>query len=107
MQERRHGYTEFDERLRGIELQLERLSSHVESEQGNYTKILDEYNDRLKSIQVCLIGSNGNLGIKIELDRLKQKESEREKNWRIVCAAVVGLVLNAIWGWVSKITKIL
>ena len=102
MEERRHGYLEFDNRLREIELQLGRLSSHVESEQGNYTRIFDEHNERLKDIQICLAGNNGSSGLRIDVDRLKETSKSQEKNWRILVASVVGLGVNALWNWITK-----
>lgn len=47
-------------------------------------------------------GSEGNQGLRVDMDRMKQDKKRDEKHFAVVYASLVGLSLKAAWEWVSS-----
>jgi hypothetical protein len=46
-------------------------------------------------------GSEGNQGLRVDVDRLKQDTARKDKHFFILYGSGVGLALKAGWDWIS------
>jgi hypothetical protein len=94
-----------DDRLRSVELQLGKLCSHIESEQGNHTRIMNDFNDMIKKLNTIVIG-NGKIGIIGRLDILEKGEQERKGHFKIIWGTLCTFLIKILYdGWHWLITK--
>lgn len=56
----------------------------------------------IKDIHTCLMGSNGAAGLKIEVDRLKQKEKDRQTHWLVIYPVMAGLAVKEFWDFIVR-----
>lgn len=90
------------EKINGVELTLvkllEKFDSHTKQDHLFYdkiTKVID-YHDRL------ILGSEESDGIKIDLDRLKQKEKTKTGILGAMWVALAALIVKVLWDLVVK-----
>lgn len=88
-------YDELLERIHGIEREIGRLSSHIESEDGNKARIIDEMAKMLANHDHTLYG-NAKPGLRSEVDRLKEIESKRDWHIKALTGAVIAGFVNVI-----------
>lgn len=86
-----------------LKTQIERLVSHVESEQrvyGQHGKRIDQHERTMTTLQTLVdkldnILRNGNGGLQLRVDRLEQREKEsriRLTMWLSIASGAVGLL---------------
>lgn len=112
MVQRRRKKTELDdftleklkivERLGDIDNKLsnhfQRFEHHLEMDelfQKNLVKMVDSH-------EKMLVGTNGSDGMKIQLDRINQKEKWRTTMFGTMWTAIAGLVAAAVWNVLTK-----
>lgn len=85
------------ERLHEVEISLtkfvEKFEAHIEKDQlilDRVSKIVEKHDD-------TLYGRNGSDGMKVDIDRLKQKEIMRNWFYAAVGISIIGLVVRAVW----------
>lgn len=94
---------DFTSSLHQIEIQVTKLTAHLESEQSNYTRILDELRQLVVKHDKMIVGNGSSEGLALRLDRLEQAEKERKQKeafqkrvtWTIIGALVVQAALTA------------
>jgi hypothetical protein len=89
--------SKIEERLRALELQQQRTSSHLESEVGNLVRLMSEIRDIIKRHDVMFFGHEGSVGLLTRLDRLEQIEKSRKWMMHAVGATALGLVVKVLW----------
>lgn len=58
--------------------------------------------DKLDAIHTCVKGDNG---LYVRTDRLEQSEKSRQKIQWIIIGAIAVILVNAVWGLLTKIEK--
>lgn len=115
MNERRQDYPKIYEsleklhdRILKLELQTGRLTSHIESERGNITRIMGELNDILNKHEEIIYG-NGKDGFTTRVDRLENFKEDYHKHKddfdrkiTSVMLIVIGLVIKTVWEIIVK-----
>lgn len=89
--------TKVDDRLRSLELQQQKSSTHLEAEVGNLVRLMSEIRDIIKRHDTMFFGSNGNIGLMTRLDRLEQSEKSRQWLQRAAIATSIALVIKILW----------
>jgi len=56
----------------------------------------------LKKIDICLSGTNGSPGMRMDVDRLKEKEKQRVWLTRAIVIVILGLVVRVVWKFLVK-----
>jgi len=92
-----HQITKIEDRLRSLELQTQKNSTHIEAEVGNLIKLTVEIRDLIKHHETLFFGNNGNPGLVTRLDRLEQADSSRRWGLRAVITLLIGLIVKALW----------
>lgn len=82
-----------------MKLQVSKLESHLESEQGNAKRQSENFDKRSTKLEHKVFG-NGKEGLEIRIDRLEQAE-KRAKNWNkylltAICALAVKIGYDLI-----------
>src|SRR5436190_8854454 len=89
-----------EERLRLLELQVERLIAHCESERGTQTRVWAAAETRLDGLEHSIYG-NAQPGLQT---RMQVLEEDRKGRWRLqgpVWAACLAVLAKAVWDVVS------
>lgn len=47
-------------------------------------------------------GSDGNQGLRVDVDRLKQSETRKDKHFWVLYAGVIGAIFKVFWDWISS-----
>lgn len=47
-------------------------------------------------------GSEGNQGLRVDVDRLKQGKKNEEKHFWLLYAGIVGVIVKSAWAWVTS-----
>lgn len=85
------------ERLHELEMTMtkfvERFDAHTEQDR----LMAERITDLLSRHDKMLLGTNGHDGMKLELDRLKQKSIMASFILGAVCVSVIGLIAKAVW----------
>lgn len=48
-------------------------------------------------------GSEGNQGLRVDMDRVKQDKRRDDKHFAVIYAGVVGLALKSAWEWIRGV----
>lgn len=69
----------------------------MDERRADYPQLLTEVKGMREQLDtICLfINGNGQLGVKVRIDRLEQTEQGRVWAWRMLVTTVIGLVLKA------------
>jgi len=85
-----------NDKLHEIDLQLTKVSAHLDSEQSNYTRIIDDLDKIVTKHEAQLSGDENIVGYDVRFDRLEQaelKRQDKEKWMRTVLGILVSGVL--------------
>lgn len=91
-----------NERLHNVELQVARLVSHMESEQGTFARIQAGVDENFRRLTLIIdrhdkiIFGDGTPGMVTKQDRLEQAENTRRWHFGVIWAGIVGLLLKMI-----------
>jgi hypothetical protein len=72
---------------------IERFDAHIEQDK----LMMDRIMKILENHDQLMLGVNGTPGIKIDIDRLKQRDSMRTVMYGAIWVALIGLITKAIW----------
>jgi hypothetical protein len=81
-----------------LKAHIQRFDHHCEKDemyQKDLTKMVTNH-DKM------LLGTNGSDGMKIQIDRLAQKEKWRTQMYGAIWAAIAGLITVAVWNVLAK-----
>ena len=84
------------ERLNALEIRLAEFNTTFKAHTDQDMLVQRRVMDMVKTHQKTLYGSNGTPGLRIDMERVKEKEKGRDRMLWIVVAAVVGLIIHAI-----------
>jgi len=89
--------SKIEDRLRALELQQQKTSSHLEGEVTNLVRLMSEIRDIIKRHDTMFFGTNGNAGLLTRLDRLEQAEKTRQWTHRAAIGTSLALILKILW----------
>lgn len=89
--------SKIEDRLRSLELQQSKTSSHLEGEVSNLVRLMSEIRDIIKRHDTMFFGTNGNAGLITRLDRLEQSEKTRQWTSRAAIGTSIALIIKIVW----------
>lgn len=89
--------SKIEDRLRALELQQSKTSSHLEGEVSNLVRLMSEIRDIIKRHDTMFFGSNGNAGLLTRIDRLEQADKARQWTHRAAIGTSIALVVKILW----------
>lgn len=99
---------EISKRLREAELQLARIASHLESEQGTIDRMLkplSEQTSALREMTVAharILHGNGDKGLVLKVNNLENASNLLIWLVGILCTVSVGTIVTASWKLILK-----
>lgn len=83
-----------------MKLQVSKLESHLESEQGNAKRQSENFDKRSTKLEHKVFG-NGKEGLEIRIDRLEQAEKEQKTGTNICSQLFALLLLRLVMTWLK------
>lgn len=91
-----------NERLHEVEIQVARLVSHMESEQGTFVRIQNNVEHNFQRVMQIierhekLFFGDGNAGMLTKIDRQEQVEEGRRWHFRVIWTAIVAMMFKIV-----------